>query len=847
MVKYSINETELLLNTSKTKGLSAKQASERLKRDGENIFVEAEKPSYMKLFIEQCKDPMVAILAAGAFLSLLMREVMDAFIILIVVIINALIGSMQVMKSEKALLALKNMMKPTCKVIRNGQMDLMECRKVVVGDLIELEAGDCVPCDMRLIYTSHLTVDESLLTGESEAVEKNEYYLGKENELISEQKNMVFMSTYIISGRARGFCVSCGMNSEVGKIAQMLDDGFHEMTPLQIRMTQLSKSLGVMAITICIIMFIVGIKQGRSTFEMLLLAISLAVAAIPEGLLAVVTIVQSFGVKAMSAHKAIVRKLHALDSLGCVSVICSDKTGTLTQNKMKVVSTYATHHFDTDCPELIQAMGLCHNVTLDQIQLAGSASEQALVAYAMKKIDVAGLLCDYLRIDEIAFDSLRKKMSTIHQHQEEKIVVTKGSLEAILPSCSQVLTDQGIININDYERNRIRQAALMMESQALRVFAYATKKLIRGAAEQELIFLGLAGLMDPPKPEAQQAITQCLQAHIDVLMITGDSPQTAYAIGKQLNLVHEMKEVISGSQLDQMNDDQLQLAVKKTKIFARVTPAHKVQIVTALKKQGYVAAMTGDGVNDAPALKVADVGVAMGSGSDVAQSASDIVLLDNNLSTLVKAVESGRNIYLKIQKSVFYLLSCNLGEVMTLFLGILMNLSVPLRAIQILWINLITDALPALALGVEPDDPSLMQVKPRNKTESLFSHGGLGFILCNGAFIGTISLVAYKTGSTDSLIKGQTMAFMVLSLSQMFHALNCRQINRSIFYNDFFSNLWLLLVVSGGIILQIMVCHLPVFQNLLKTEALSLMEWSIVFGLASSILVINEISKLFNR
>lgn len=847
MFKYSIDETELLLNSSKTKGLNHKQAKERLSRDGENILIQAKSISFFQLFIEQCKDPMVFILFLGAVLSLVMKEIIDAFIILLVVFMNALIGSMQVLKSEKALQALKDMIKPTCKVIRNGKLELIETKNLVVGDLVEIEAGDHVPCDIRLIQTSHLCADESLLTGESEPSEKNEYFIGTESTLINEQKNMIFMSTYITSGRARGFCVATSMNSEVGKIAALLDHEQQEMTPLQIKMAALGKYLGYLAIFICLIMFIVGVRQGRSILEMLLLAISLAVAAIPEGLLAVVTIVQSFGVRLMATKQAIVRKLHALDSLGCVSVICSDKTGTLTQNKMKVVSTYSNFKFDQIDRKMIQAMGLCHNVSLEKIELAGSASEKALVEYAMTYQNIAELMCEYIKIDEIGFDSIRKKMTTIHQHHHQKIAYTKGSLDSILPYCTSIYHDNKEIPLNDYEQKCIRQAASIMEKQALRVFAFSMKQHTTGSSEQNQIFIGLAGLMDPLKQEAFEALQICQKAHIDVVMITGDSIQTAYAIGRQLGLVVQSEDVIGGIQLDQYNEAELVNLIKKTKIYARVTPAHKVKIIQAYKKNNHIVAMSGDGVNDAPALKCADIGVAMGSGSNVAQNASDIILLDNNLLTLVKAIESGRNIYLKIQKSIYYLLSCNIGEVMTLFLGILLNMPAPLKAIQILWINLITDALPALALGVEPDDPSIMNQKPRNKKEGLFAHGGISFILCNGAYIGTVSLVAYKIGYSDSYIKATTMAFMVLSLSQMFHALNCRNITKSLFYNHLLSNLWLLLVVGSGILLQIMVCHIPLLQNLLKTTSLSLMEWFIVFGLAISIVIINEISKMFNE
>lgn len=852
MDQYSIKETELLFNTNINHGLSSKEALKRLKTDGYNELEEAKGKTFVMIFLEQCKDPMVLILFIGALLSLLLRELLDAGIICLVVLLNAMIGAFQTVKSEKALQSLKAMMQPMCKVMRDSQVKMISSKEVVAGDMIEFEAGDCIPCDIRLTSTSRLMMDESLLTGESVPVSKNEYYRSTQTVSLSEKHNMVFMSTYVTSGRGKGIAVNLGMNSEVGKIAELLKSDHEIMTPLQNRMNQLGKVLGGLSILICVIMLAVHIFQGKNFLEMLLLAISLAVAAIPEGLPAVVTIVQSIGVSVMSKHHAIVRKLSAVETLGSVNIICSDKTGTLTQNKMSVVSTYFNHEFDASIPIMAYVcMGLCQNAVLNGDQYLGDASECALASFVSKKMSLANLACDYLRIDEIPFDSVRKKMSTVHQKDKDQYVFTKGSLEHVLMQCTTFFLNDQIKALNDYEKKRIIEAASVMENQALRVFGLCMKKssLLVKDYEKESVFLGLVGLKDPIKEEVKEAIIKCHHAGIEVVMITGDSLKTASAIGKECALIQNESQIMAGTDLDEISDLKLKDRIKDVKIFARVSPSHKLRLVECYQSMGKIVAMSGDGVNDAPALKRADVGIAMGLyGSDVCKNVSDIVLSDDNFKTIVSAIEAGRNIYLKIQKSVFYLLGCNLGEIITLFTASIWMVHEvsPLCAVQILWTNLVTDALPALALGVEADEKDVMEEKPRDAKESLFAHGGFIFIILNGLYIGTISLVAFKYGLKTSDLCGQTMAFMVLSLSQMFHALNCRQIHRSMFRIGFFKNKWLLLTVFCGIILQILVCQLPFMNVILKTIPLNMIQWLIVFGLSISIIVINEVSKLFN-
>lgn len=855
MYRNSIKEVAVLTDTDLNHGLSQQEAEKRWRREGANELVEKKQESPIKIFLEQFKDPMVVILIVGAALSVLLGEGMDACIILFVIIMNAFIGTGQVMKSEKALAALKQLIHPTCKVIRDGVLTEINSSECVVGDLIEFEAGDCIPCDIRLISTTRLKLDESLLTGESEPTEKNEYYVADGVQGVADQRNMAFMSTYVTSGRGRGIAVHCGMDSEVGKIASLLNKENNEMTPMQRRLAEMGKLLGILSVVLCAIMFGVGVIQGKNIFDMLLLAISLAVAAIPEGLPAVVTIVQAMGVTAMSAQNAIVRKLHAVETLGSVSVICSDKTGTLTQNKMHVVSTYENRSFDEPVSkEFLTICALCNHVETRGDSLLGDPSEKALVEFAKQQgVSKQVLECSQIRIDEIPFDSNRKKMSTVHEVDQKKMVYSKGAVDRILKQCNTLLVNGQKVAMSNYDRKCIMEASKTMGQKALRVFAFAMKtahSLHEESIEKDCTFVGLAGLMDPPREEVKEAIETCRKAQIKVVMITGDSPITAYAIAHQLELVTHEEDVMSGDEIEVLNDEQLLKACKRVKIFARVSPEHKVRLVECFKKNGGIVAMSGDGVNDAPALKCADIGIAMGeNGSDVCKSASDILLTDDNFKTIVKAVEAGRNIYLKIQKAVYYLLSCNLGEIMTLFLAVLLlPHGVPaLCAIQILWVNLVTDAFPALALGVEPDDPQVMTHQPRNPKESLFAHGGYAFVICNGLYIGTISLVAFKYGLAHSSVMAQTMAFMVLSISQLFHAMNCRNDKESMFKIGFFKNKWLILTIGVGLALQVFVCHFPPMNVLLKTMPLSLKEWIIVLALSASTMVINEVSKLFNH
>lgn len=848
--RKNIQEIVQELESDLNKGLTQQEAEKRLASQGKNELLKQKKDTIVQMFLEQFQDPMVIILIIGAIVSIFLKEYIDASIILVVIVLNALIGVVQEFKAEKAIDALEKLSTPKAYVIRDGYLKEIDSKELVVGDLVELEVGRYIPADMRLLSTSNLKVEESTLTGESEAVEKDANLVYQDEINIADQKNMVFMSTYVTYGKARGIVVRCGMMSEVGKIARMLDETEEEMTPLQVRLAHLSKILGIISVSICVAMFIVAVLQGRDLFDMLLLSISLAVAAIPEGLPAVVTIVLALGVQVMSKNNAIIRKLHAVETLGSVSVICSDKTGTLTQNKMHVVSSYADGRLQSKNKELLRGFALCNDAVVQQKEILGEPTETALLSFCEEEgMHKEQEDLTYVRVNEIPFDSNRKLMTTIHQHDRQYIAYTKGAIEKVLSLCSQVKVDNRIVRLSDYEKNRILEASRKVSSDAQRVLALAMKTIkdpYETGVEGNMTFIGFAGLIDPPRVEVKDAIALCHDAGIKVAMITGDHPLTAFAIARQLGIAKSEKQVITGRDLDDMSDEQLSSHVLGYCVFARVTPLHKVRIVNAFKKHQMVVAMSGDGVNDAPSLKNADIGIAMGkTGTDVCKQASDMILADDNFATIVKAVEQGRNIYLNIQKAVLYLLSCNLGEIMSLFLAIICMPHVvsTLSAIQILWVNLVTDAFPALALGVDPKDQFIMREKPRDRKESLFAHGGMIFTVLNGMFIGTITLVAFRYGLNVSAPKAQTMAFMVLSISQLFHSLNLRSRTHSIFEVGLLKNKWLILTLIFGIVLQIAVCQLPMFNVLLKTVPLDMVSWGLVMGLSISIIIINEISK----
>ncbi len=892
---YSKPSQDILaeLQTDVEKGLSSAEAQKRLEKYGPNQFEEGEKSSLLKMLWDQINDPLIWILLVAATISAVVGEWIDSLIILAIVVINAIIGVVQESKAEKALEALKEMSTPHAFVKRDGEIKEIPAQEVVPGDIVIIDAGRSIPADLRLIETANLQVEESALTGESVAVDKDASFLSDEDIPLGDQVNMAFMNTVSTYGRGVGVAVATGMQTEMGKIAKMLGSQQKEITPLQKSIAQLSKILSIIALAVCVLFFIVGAIQGRDLLDMFLTAISLAVAAIPEGLVAIVTIVLAIGMTNMSKRNAIVRKLPAVETLGSVSVICSDKTGTLTQNKMTVTKVFVDgKEMDMDAvpvnnpatDELLTGMALCSDAT----ETTGDPTEIALVV-ATKKVDKPKEQLDskYKRVFELPFDSDRKRMTTVHQDGDCYFSLTKGALESILPNVTSIYKDGQVRPITEADKEEIRQASEAMSDQALRVLALAkrenvTEQDFNEQLETNLTFIGLTGMIDPPREEVKDSIKQTKSAGITTVMITGDHPKTALAIAKELGIASSINQTMTGAEIDEASDEELKERVKTVRVFARVSPEHKVRIVKAIKANGNIASMTGDGVNDAPSLKQADVGVAMGiTGTDVAKGAADIVLTDDNFATIVNAVEQGRNIFNNIKKAVLFLLSCNLGEITALFLGILLKLPTPLTAVQILFVNLITDSLPAISLGMDPDDPDVMKQKPRNPKESIL-HGNYLFTICNGILIGLLTLGAfifelnvevkqlYAEGLLTSnsifaqdwslanlkanpelnnaLIHAQTLAFITLAISQLSHSLNLRSRIKSIFQVGFFSNKYLVGAIIIGVLIQLALVYVPGLNTIFNIFRLDdITDFYVLLVGAITPLLVNEIVKLFKR
>lgn len=869
------------LNTNPNTGLSETEAKERLKHYGPNEFAKQKKKSILKLFAEQINSILIYILIAAALISLAVSEISDAIIILLVILLNSVIGVVQESKAEKALEELKKMTTPKALVKRDGVIKELPSESIVPGDVIIIDAGRYIPADLRLLETANLKIEESSLTGESVPVEKAADWLGDGDVSIADQKNMAFMSTLSTYGRGIGIVVSTGMRTEIGKIAKMLGEAEEEFTPLQKKLNDLGKILGFGAIAISAIIFLIGFFQGRLPLDMFLISVSLAVAAIPEGLPAIVTIVLALGVQRMIKRQAIVRKLTAVETLGAVSVICSDKTGTLTQNRMTVTKVYVNDNYISlkefspkheNERQFLRVMTLCNDAEVTSERQTGDPTEIALVVAAkqagLEKEKVAN---EYKRVFEIPFDSDRKMMTTVHQKGDQYFVMCKGALESLLNLSTHTIRNGTIIRLTNEDKERIQEQANTMSEEALRVLSMAYKEIsepnfTKSELESNLVFLGLTGMIDPPREEVKDSIRQCKEAGIRTVMITGDNQKTAFAIAKDLGIASVEQETMSGKELDTLSSQALKEKVKTTRVFARVSPEHKVKIVKAFKGNNEIVSMTGDGVNDAPSLQQADVGVAMGlGGTDVAKGASDIILTDDNFKTIVSAVEEGRNIYQNIKKAVIFLLSANLGEIFTLFVAILMGWPAPLTAVHILWVNLITDTLPAISLGLDPDDPDVMKDKPRSIKESIFAHGSGTFVILNGILIGVLTLFAFITGlcvytgansifsinfgdiSTDALVHAQTMAFITLSISQLFHSLNLRSMKRSIFHVGLFSNKYLIGAIVIGIAIQAALVNLPVFNDLFEIHLLGLTDWLFIISISLLPVVINELVKAGKR
>lgn len=840
-----IQEKELI------SGLSTKEAERRIEQFGLNELQHKEKTSVMKIFLSQFNDFIVWVLIAATIISGIIGDKADALTILIIVIINAILGFVQEFRTEKSLEALKELAAPTCKVLRDSSIKIINSIYLTIGDIVILEAGDRIPADGDFVESSGLVIDESLLTGESVGVNKE-----------SHSKNSTgFMGTTIVKGKGILKVNSIGMKTEMGKIAHLLQNIEEEKSPLNQRLDSLGKVLVVICLVICAIVTVMGIIRGNDITEMFLLGVSLAVAAIPEGLAAIVTVALALGVSRMLKRNALVRKLPAVETLGCTSVICSDKTGTLTQNKMTVKEVYLNGKITdiekdnlTDYTKLMKCLVYCNDCNYDFTKkkmsetLHGDPTELALINMFFKDVPkLEEYISKVHRVYDIPFDSTRKMMSVIMNENGKETCYVKGAPERLLDRCNYILENNKIKPFTYQKKKQVMDFISAMSSRALRCLAAAYKEenLSKNSKlEENLIFIGVTGSIDPPRKEAGEAVLKCKLAGIKPIMITGDHQNTALAIAKSLNICNNDSQVMTGEQIENIDDKELEEKVNKIRVFARVSPSHKLRIVRAFKKNKNVVAMTGDGVNDAPAIKEADIGIAMGiSGTDVTKEASSMILMDDDFSTIIAAVEEGRIIYDNIRKFIRYLLSCNLGEVLTMFLATVFYLPNPLSPIQILLVNLATDGLPAIALGVDPADSDIMRQMPRAKNESIFARGLVEKIVVRGTLIGLCTLLAFMVGRyyRMDLETCRTLALCTLVMSQLIHVFECRSERHSIFEIKLFTNMWLVGAVLVSIILICLVLYVPFLREIFHTVALNLKQWLIVLFFSGIIALINSV------
>ncbi|OMD40205.1 calcium-translocating P-type ATPase, SERCA-type [Paenibacillus odorifer] len=885
---HTLSEEEVLnrLETRK-EGLSSDEAAKLLERYGKNVLQEAKTKSLLEKFIEQFKNVMIFILLVAAVLSGVLGEWTDTIIILLVVILNAVLGVIQENKAEQALDALKSMSSPHARVRRSGQVTEIKSEDLVPGDIVLLEAGNVVPADIRLLEAASLKTEEAALTGESLPSEKRAGVLEGSDIVIGDRTNMAYMSSSVTYGRAVGVVTTTGMQTEVGRIAGFISEEDNDVTPLQKKLDELGKYFTFIILGVCVIIFAVGIFEGRELMDMLLTSISLAVAAIPEGLPAIVTIILALGVQRMAGRKAIIRKLPAVETLGSTEIICSDKTGTLTLNKMTVEKVHVNGK-TTDSSAglegipggelLLQAMTLCNDSSIDEGKtpseteakagtkdpqtksgkaIIGDPTETALVDYALSiGTDKRELEKKYPRKNELPFDSDRKLMTTIHEVEDGRYrVLTKGAPDVLLSKCSHIYVDGEIVPLQDEHKRNIMESNKMLANDALRVLAFAFRDeeqlptdLSPDTTEIELVFIGLVGMIDPPREEVRDAVAICRKAGIRPVMITGDHRDTAAAIAKRLGIIEDESGVLTGSELDKFSEEEFAEKVTDYSVYARVSPEHKVRIVKAWRQKGKIVAMTGDGVNDAPALKSSDIGVGMGiTGTDVAKGVSDMVLADDNFTTIVVAVEEGRKVYSNIRKAIQFLLSANLGEVLTLFIATMIGWRI-LEPIHILWINLVTDTLPALALGLEKAGEDVMAKKPRKASSSIFA-GGVGIgIIYQGIIEAALTLFVYQWAHTHyNEGIAVTMAFATLGLLQIAHAFNVRSNKKSLFQIGWFSNRYMLWASLISILMLVLVIIIPGLNDWFGVSHLSGLQWGIVCAAAVAIIVIVELVKLFVR
>ncbi|MEH6940513.1 cation-translocating P-type ATPase [Bacillus sp. JJ722] len=866
-------ELESTLKTNVQSGLGEEEVERRLQESGLNELQEGEKRSALLMFFSQFKDFMILVLLAATLISGLLGEYIDAIAIIAIVVINAIMGFVQEHKAEKSLDALKEMSAPQVNALREGKWSKIHSKQVVVGDVLKFSTGDRIGADLRIVEASSLEIEESALTGESIAVNKTGASVFHHVNSIGDEENMAFMGTMVARGNGVGIVTATGMNTEMGQIADMLQSAKAMITPLQHKLEQLGKILIVVAILLTILVIGLGVFQGNSVYTMVLAGVSLAVAAIPEGLPAIVTVALSLGVQRMIKQKAIVRKLPAVETLGCASVICSDKTGTLTQNKMTVTTVWDSGHtwhidgkgnethglfslngqavdkISKSMQQLLTFGLLCNASEVREVEgklvVEGSATEGAMQVAAIKAgITKELLLQQFTIVREYPFDSTRKMMSVIVKDGNgQYFVVTKGAPDVLLGKCKSILWEERAKIIDNRSVAAVQDAIDDLASQALRTIAIGYKKVTSTSInmhereiERDLTFIGLQGIIDPPRPEVKDAVSECNKAGIKTIMITGDHVATATAIAKQLGILQNDDIVIEGRELNEMSVEELEEVVEHVAVFARVSPEHKLKIVKALQNKGHVVAMTGDGVNDAPAIKAADIGVAMGiTGTDVSKEASALVLLDDNFATIKAAIKEGRNIYENIRKFIRYLLASNVGEILVMLFAMLLALPLPLTAIQILWVNLVTDGLPAMALGLDKAEDNVMKRKPRNPKEGVFSRG-LGWkIISRGFLIGGATLLAFITAlknNPGNLAYAQTIAFTTLVMAQLIHVFDCRS-EKNIFARNPFGNKYLIGAVLLSLLMIIPVIYLPSLQGIFGTVAIVPKDWLLVLGMSA--------------
>lgn len=878
----SIENVVKELKSDVDNGLTKEEADKRIKEFGENQLKEKETRGILQMFFDQFKDFLILILIAASVISILVGEVKDAVIILAIVILNAVLGVFQENRASNALKALKNMAAPQAKVLREANLEKIPSSDLVPGDIVLLEAGDYIPADLRLIESVNLKIEEAALTGESVPVEKFADEIVDKDAGIGDRVNSAFMSTVVTYGRGKGIVVGTGMNTEIGKVATMLESVGEEQTPLQKKLNQLGKLLGIVCLAICSIIFILGLIRGQEILTIFMTSVSLAVAAIPEGLPTVVTVVLALGMQKMIKRNAIMKTLGAVETLGSTTVICSDKTGTLTQNKMTVVKVFDGEHLwdvsgrgyttegeiknndnsqintSPSLEMLLKGGVLCNDslIKKGENDIIGDPTEGALVVLGAKGGYLKEtLLKEMPRIGEIPFDSDRKLMTTYHQQNDDIIMFTKGAPDIVLSKCKYIYLNGEAVEITDEHKKVIAEKNNDFAKEALRVLAISFKmpeKVNKDTKEEnDLIFLSLVGMIDPPREEAKKAVSVCKKAGIRVVMITGDHKTTGAAIGKALGIIEKDEEAIDGKEIDALNDEELRKKVKYVNVFSRVSPEHKVRIVKAIKDNGEIAAMTGDGVNDAPALKQADIGIAMGiTGTDVAKEAADMILTDDNFASIVDAVEEGRTIFSNIRKFVGFLLSCNIGELLLIFVAMILGFEVPLLPIHLLLINLITDAFPAFALGVEPKEDGIMDQPPRDPKEAIINKKMAIAVGIQSVFLASAALLSFyyalnRFPGENSLAIARTYCFITLVVGELLRAYSARSDNKMIFKMRIFSNKYLNLSVLGSLALLFAIVYIPALQLVFSTLPLSFNSLIIALLFAIIPAIGGELSKSF--